>query len=362
MTDSPTGAASSSQLGLDRRAFLRRGMTLAGGAVALGAAPAWLAGCTKSSTASTSSSTTAAVPAKVSSLTYQLSWLETSEFGGTYLANDRGYYRANNLNVTILPGGPNVSVAPALASGTADVGSDNADGVARARLNGAPLKIIAARFQKNPFCIMSRADKPLRSPQEMVGKKIGVAQANQTAFDLMCKINNIDESKIHIVPVQFDPTPVAAGEVDGQIVFVINEPGQLKTKGVDTANFLLADFGYSIFADVYSATDDTIAKKADVLAAFLRAERKGWADDLADPTAGANASLNTYGKSLGNNSQQQLLESQALKDLMVTPTTTAKGLFYMDPADIARNIATLKTAGIDVSASDLFTDKILNML
>jgi ABC-type nitrate/sulfonate/bicarbonate transport system substrate-binding protein len=361
MTDFPSGSALPSGRTLDRRAFLRGGMTVAGGALALGVAPSLLAACSKSSTTGTASPS-ATAGSKVSALTYQLSWLETSEFGGTYLALDRGYYKANRLDVSILPGGPNVTVAPVVASAKADIGSDNADSVARARLNGAPLKIIGARFQKNPFCIMSRADKPLTSPQQMVGKKIGVAQANQTAFDLLCKINNIDESKINVVPVQFDPTPVATGEVDGQIVFVINEPGQLKTKGVDTTNFLLADFGYNIFADVYSATDDTIAKKPEVLAEFLRAERKGWADDLADPTVGANASLNNYGKSLGNNAQQQLIESQALSGLMVTPTTTAKGLFYMDPADIAKNIATLKTAGIDISASDLFTDKILAML
>ena len=44
---------------------------------------------------------------------------------------------------------------------------------------------------------------------------------------------------------------------------------------------------------------------------------------------------------------------------MVTPATTAKGLLYMDPSDIAKNIDTLKLAGVDVSSADLFTDEIL---
>jgi hypothetical protein len=51
--------------------------------------------------------------------------------------------------------------------------------------------------------------------------------------------------------------------------------------------------------------------------------------------------------------------SERLESVMVTPSTEAGGLLFMDPADIAKNIDTLKVAGLDVSSADLFTDEIL---
>jgi ABC-type nitrate/sulfonate/bicarbonate transport system substrate-binding protein len=196
----------------------------------------------------------------------------------------------------------------------------------------------------------------------MVGKKIGVAALNETAFSLLLKINNIDPSSVDVVPVQFDPAPVVNGEVDGQVVFVINEPTQLEAKGIATHTFLFADFGYAVFSGVYFAKTETVEKNADMLAGFLRSERLGWEANVADPTIGTDLTVNVFGKDQGFDRAQQLLESQTLAQIMVTPDTDTDGLLTLPRALIDNNVTTLAANGIDVTAEQLFTTKILDMI
>lgn len=290
-------------------------------------------------------------------MTFQLSWLPTTEFAGTWLALSKGYFTAEGIDLAWLPGGPNASPATIVASGKAEVGMLNADAIATARLQGAPIKIVGALLQKSPFCILSKAETPINSPQDMIGKKIGVAAANETAFDVMLSLNKIEKSRLTIVPVQFDPAPVANGEVDGQIVYVTNEPPTLEARGIKTHTFLLADFGFSVLSDCFFATEQTIAEKPDLLAGFLSATRKGWLDNIADPQPGTDLAVGTYGKDQGLDAAQQLGESKAMNSLIVTPEVT-KPIDLPDAA-MSTTVETLKKVGITITAQDLFTKEIL---
>ena len=336
---------------LSRRSLLKGGLGL--GAIALGG-PTLLTACSGSSTSVAADGTT--------TIDYQLSWLPTTEHSGSWIASDTGLYANNKLKVGFLNGGPNISPDTVVMSGKAAVGGSNADVVANAITQGADLKVFGTRFQKSPFCILSLAETPINSPQEMVGKKIGVAALNETSFNLLLQINNIDPDSIEVVPVQFDPAPVVNKEVDGQVVFVINEPTQLEAKGIATNTFLFADFGYAVFSGVYFAKTETVERNPEMLAGFLRAERLGWEANVADPALGTDLTLNVFGKDQGFDRAQQLLESQTLPQIMVTPDTDAGGLLTLPPALIEKNIATLSANEIDVTTEQLFTTKILDMI
>ncbi|MGE0879391.1 MAG: ABC transporter substrate-binding protein [Acidimicrobiia bacterium] len=364
---------------LDRRTLLRRGVYTVGGLAALGPLSALLAACGDDSTASdttaaaagttaggtTAAGTTAGGATTAGTLTkiaYQLSWLPTVEHCGTYIAIEQGMFKALGLDVSVLPGGPNKQTVATVVGGNAQVGGDGSDNIGNGRAQGAKIKIFGARLQKSPLCIMSLASNPIKTPQELIGKKIGVAQGNLTPYEVFLKRAGIDGSKITVVPVQFDPSPTANGEVQGQVVFAINEPAQLKVKGVDTNVMLFADFGFSIFAGCYFATEDTIKNRKKDLVAFLKGERQGFDANLKDPSLGTKYTIEKYGKDIGLDPKQQQFMSESLASVMSTPTTQSKGLLYMDPSDIAKNIDTLKVAGINVSSADLFTDEILSAM
>ncbi|MDY7100354.1 MAG: ABC transporter substrate-binding protein [Actinomycetota bacterium] len=355
----------------NRRLFLRRGAATAGLVAGAGSLSALLGACggddddtatTTTAGDGTSPSTTAAGGGELTTMSYQLSWLPTVEHAGTWLALENGYYTEGGLDVTPVPGGPNVATTANVVSGSALVGADGSDNVGQAVLEGAPLKVFGARLQKNPLCIMSLAESPITTPQELIGKTIGVAQGNQVPWQIFLALNEIDESEIDVVPVQFDPGPTANGEVEGQVVFSINEPAQLATQGIETTTMLFADFGYAIYAGCYFATEETIANQADVLAAFLGAERRGFEDVLADPALAAQLTVETYGADQGFDLDQQTNQAGLLETVMVTPATEAGGLLAMSEEDIAANVETLGVAGVEVTAEQLFTTEILDML
>jgi ABC-type nitrate/sulfonate/bicarbonate transport system substrate-binding protein len=354
--------------GLDRRRFLIRGLQ-AGGLAAV-AGPV-LAACSSSSSssASTAASSSALASGSASSsamadlgaLSYRLSWIKNVEFAGSYIADTKGYYKAEGFSsVNLIAGGASATPMEAdVATGKAIFGVSSPDITGAAILKGAPLKIIGAQYQKNPFAIMSMAKTPIKTAKDMYGKKIGVQVANTSVWDAFIKAAGLDASKIKVVPVQFDPLPLTQGTVDGWFSFITNEPNELRSKGFDVTTFLLADQGYPLVSETYFTTTETISAKPDVVKAFLTAEIKGWKDNIADPALGAQLTVNVYGKGLGLTIPEQTLESKSESELILTPDTQTNGLFTVTPALIEANLKTLAIGGLKLTADQLFDLSIL---
>lgn len=302
---------------------------------------------------STTASSSGSATKSLGSAGLQLDWIEDIEFAGSYIAKTNGYYTANGLDVTLMAGGPTTSVEPIVVSGKALVGISGPDITSQAINNGAQLTIIGASMQKAPQAIMSLAKSPILNPQGMIGKKIGVQAGNLIAFNAFLTLNKIPASQVTIVPVQFDPSPLAAGTVDGWYSFITNEPFLLAAKGVATHTFLMYDYGYRLYSGTYcvltsSLQDDT--KRAQIKA-LMTGEILGWEKAFADPSLAADLTVNVYGKTNGLDVPTQTKELAAYEPLYKTSVTTAHGLMWMDATDIAQNVATLGLLGIKSTAS-----------
>lgn len=353
---------------IGRRHFLRLG-AVGAGVIGTGGLSALLEACGSSSKTASSSTTAASggsassvAPGKYGTISFQLSWIENDEFSGEYLAQTRGYYTAQGFQaVNLLAGGPNVTQDAVVASGKAFAGISSPDITAAAINQGADLIIVGAQYQKNPFAIMSLASSPIRNPQEMIGKKIGVQSTNQAVWNSFLKANNISPSKIDEVPVQDDPTPLTTHTVDGWFSFITNEPNLLKVKGFNTYTFLLNDYHYPLVSETYMVQRSALTgTNRDKLKAFLRAEIMGWHDSIADPAAGPHLAVTKYGKTLGLQQNEQTLESIAQNKLILTPETMTNGIFTISPQSIANSIHTLGLGGIKITASKLFDTSVID--
>ncbi len=336
---------------MDRRSFLR----LSTGAAGLAVASPLLAACGGSSSSKTSSSGT-----ELAQLTYQLSWIKNFQFAGEYIADSKGYYKANGLQVNLLSGGPNVGVDAIVQAGKALVGQSSPDFTANALARGAQIKIIGANYQKSPFCIMSLGKKPINEPADLIGKKIGIQSTNEVAWGAFLKLAGIDPSKLTKVPVQFDVAPLASGQVDGFWGYSNDDVIHLQEKDVDVKAMLLADHGYKLPTATYSVRADSLtdkAKRAQIVS-FLKADIKGWQDAVADPALGAKLTVDTYGKGQDLDLETQRLSAAATNQLMVTADTKAHGLMWMTPELTDAAVATLAAGGIKADKS-MFTNEIL---
>jgi ABC-type nitrate/sulfonate/bicarbonate transport system substrate-binding protein len=327
-------------------------------AVASIAAAALLAGCSSTGGSGNGSG-------GVKQLTFQTSWVPSVQFSGSYLADSEGYYKKEGLAVKFLPGGPDVDPLAVVAAGKADIGLSNADFVARANAQGAGLVMIAAGFQQDPFTILSSPDKPLKKPQDMIGKKIGVPSADDALWQAFLKINKIDASKVTEVPVGFDVAPLVSGEVDGLLSFYTEQPTSYKeATGKEGVNMLVGDYGLNVYAQVYAVRKDDLADaaKRKEIEAFMKAELKGWNDYVKDPQKAVDITVNDYAKDGGLNAAQQLAQAKLQLDLLVTPETKKNGLLWISQDGIKQNLKTFDALGIKGATKSIFDTSIQSKL
>ncbi|GIG28205.1 ABC transporter substrate-binding protein [Cellulomonas marina] len=304
-------------------------------------------------------------PADLGPLTVQLSWIKNAEFAGEFFADSKGYYTDAGFSEVTLNAGPGATESIVL-SGGADFGLSNAVSVGQVVAEEeAPLKIVGTTFQKNPFTILSLADAgDIATPEDLVGKRIGVqAGPNEALFDALLAVNDIDPADVTKVPVEYDPSPLVNGEVDGFLAYVTNEAITVESEGHTVTNLLFADNGLPFVAESVVTTDQMIAESPEKVKAFLEAEIRGWKDAVADPEEGARLAVEEYGTDLdldlAKEVQQATIQAETL---IVTEETDANGLFTISDDLIEQNLATLAAAGIDVEADDLFDLSLLTEL
>jgi ABC-type nitrate/sulfonate/bicarbonate transport system substrate-binding protein len=342
--------------GLDRRSFLRIG---GWSALGLTAAPL-IAACSSSkpsTKAATGGGSTSAAAANYGALSIQLSWIKNIEFAGEFFADSKGYYTSAGFStVNLIAGGSaGTSAEAAVATGKALVGLSSVDVTAPAILKGAKLKTIGSTYQKNPFCILSLTKNAIKTPQDMIGKKIGVqAGGNTTIFKGLLQANGIKLSQVKLVPVQYDPTVATTGAVDGYMAYITNEPLLLRAKGFDISTFLFADYGLVLSAETIVVTEDSIKNDRDKLKAVLLAEIKGWTDAVASPTQSATYAVTDYGKDQKLAQAEQVNEAIAQNGIIVTPDSIKNGIFTISDELVAANIKALGLTGVTITADQLF--------
>ncbi|MDJ1113962.1 ABC transporter substrate-binding protein [Microbacterium dauci] len=304
------------------------------------------------------------------SVSIQYSWIKNEEFAGEFYAYDKGYYEDAGFSEVTGIAGPDTGVAK-LLSGTVQFAlSDAASVGAAVAEEDAPLKIIGATFQKNPFTILSLADGGnIATPEDLKGKRIGVQDSNASVFAALLAANGIDESELEIVPVDFDPTPLMNGEVDGFMAYLTNEAITVEMAGFDVTNLAYAENGLPYVAETFTVTDQYLAENPDLIKAFLTAEIKGWADTFTEPiddtvamviehyNESAAAGDLTFGE-LDPAKVQAGIEAQAL--LISTEETEANGLFTISDELKKQTLASLATSGWELEADQLFDTTIID--
>jgi len=346
---------------LDRRSFLKSSAFGAAGFTLLSSG--LLVACSSDSDDTASSGSGGA--SDFGTLDLQLSWIKNAEFAGHYIADTNGYYAdAGFSGVNLIAGGAGSPADSVVSAGKALVGIAAPDLTASAIIaqkeQGAPQNIIiGAEFQKNPFCITSLADNPILTPEDMIGKKIGVQPTNDVIWSAWLKGLGIPEDEIEKVVVQFDPTPLTVGEVDGWMSFIINEPIVLELKGFPVENLLLNDYGYPMFSETYTVKADNLEKERDKLKAFLVGAIKGWRGNIEDPAEGGRLAVEVYGKDLDLDPEAAPLESLAANELILTEDTKASGILTMSQALIDESLATLALGGIEIDQDELFDTSLL---
>ena len=273
-----------------------------------------------------------AAPARV---LVQYDWLMGNGQIGDIVALKKGFYEAAGLDVAFSPGGPNAATVPPVVTGQAALGqfSDSAQ-LLLARSAGIPIKIIACGFRQAPFAFYSLPRAPIRTVQDMIGKRIGIQPTARFVLDAILAKNKIDPSSMEITNIGFDMTPLVAGQVDAVTGWITNTQA-LAVIGPERIDLTMQEAGMPSYANVYFATDDALTEHADTLESFIAATAKGWGWSHANPKEAVDVTVDAYPQLDRATEQATMAKIMALS---FDADTAKNGWGWFDPASVGEQI------------------------
>ena len=219
-------------------------------------------------------------------LTLQLKWVTQAQFGGYYVALDKGFYDEEGLNVTIKPGGPDIAPTQVLAGGGADVTVEWMPAALAAREKGLPMVNIAQPFKSSGMMLTCRKDAGISSTDDFAGKTLGVwFFGNEFPFlSWMSKLGLSTEggdAGVTVLKQGFNVDPLLQKQAACVSTMTYNEYWQVIDAGLtpdDLMVFKYEDQGVATLEDGLYVLEDSLADPAmeDKLVRFVRASMKGW--------------------------------------------------------------------------------------
>lgn len=249
------------------------------------------------------------------------------------LPQDRGYYRAEGLDVTVEEGAGGLEAITRVATGGYDLGFVDINALIRYRDQNptAPLKPVFMLYNKPPFAIVGRKSRGIAGPKSLEGRKLGAPTAGATydQWPIFAKLNEIDVAKVaveKIAPAVRVPM-LAAGELDATLGYSYRVYVDLKERGVPVDDITLlpmANYGLKLYGGAVIVNSKVAAEKPDAIAAFLRALVKGVQETIRNPAAAVGSVLKR--DDLGKREVELERLRMLIRDNIVTPEVNADGL------------------------------------
>ena len=209
-------------------------------------------------------------------VTMQLGWLGGGNQLGEVAAMQLGYFAEEDQELTIVPGGPNNDGVATVASGHGEVGQvSSSPSLMLAVSQDLPVRCFAISAQKHPYTFFSLAKNPVRTVADMKGKRIGIQATGVVLLRALLMKNGMTLDDVKVVTIGSSMMPIMTDQVDVVTGWVTNTTA-LKVLGPDRVTLRLWDAGVKLYANLYYATPDTLAKHAGIVERFLRASAKGW--------------------------------------------------------------------------------------
>lgn len=249
----------------------------------------------------------------------QLKWYHQFQFAGYYAAEAKGFYAAEGLKVTILEGGQGKAPIEVVLRGDADFGVSDAEVVLR-RLQGQPLVACAAVFQHSPYIILSRRDRGISTPSDLVGKEV-MMEDGQGAVQFLAMLGRegIAQDRVRFRRHSWDLSDLIEGRVDAMSAYAMVEPQMLLQRGVEPAVLRTPDYGIDFYGDTLFTTEALVRARRPEVTAFLRASLRGWEYAMAHPQEIADLILNLGGVQERSLSRDLILrQAQGMKPYILS--------------------------------------------
>ncbi len=284
-------------------------------------------------------------------LTLQLKWVTQAQFAGYYVAEAKGFYDEEGLDLTILAGGPDIAPTQVLAGGGADVIVEWMPAALAAREKGLPLVNIAQPFKASGMMLTCLKESGIETPEtDFAGKTLGVwFSGNEYPFLSWMSTLGLSteggEDGVTVLKQGFNVDPLLQKQAACISTMTYNEYWQVIDAGLtpdDLITFKYEDQGVATLEDGLYALETTLQdeEKVEALAKFVRASMKGWEYAAANPEEAAGIVLDN------DMTGAQTLEHQTRMMTEIAKLTEGSD-GALDQADYQRTVDILMAGGSD---------------
>jgi len=261
------------------------------------------------------------------------------------VAIDKGYFKAEGLDVAVDPATNPIDPITRAASGAYDMGFGDINSLIKFRdANPSnPIKAVFMVYNKPAFSIIARKSREVATPKDLEGKTLGAPLADLAfaQWKIFVQANGIDASKVKIenigIPVR-EPM-LQSGQVDAITGLSFSSFIDLKSMNVpvdDIVVMLMANYGVNLYGNAIIVSPKFAAEKPDAVKGFLRAFVRGLKDTVKDPSTAVDSVIKR------NDLAKKPIELErlrmALKDNIVTPEVKANGYGAVDNDRLAKSI------------------------
>jgi len=299
---------------------------------------------------SLTASMAAGIATAADDVTLQLKWVTQAQFAGYYVALENGFYKDEDLNVTIKPGGPDIAPTQVLAGGGADVTVEWMPAALAAREKGLAMVNIAQPFKSSGMMLTCRKDSGVTSTDDLAGKTLGVwFFGNEFPFlSWMGKLGlstEGGEDGVEVLKQGFNVDPILNGQAACVSTMTYNEYWQVIDAGLtpdDLVTFKYEDEGVATLEDGLYALEENLddPEFSDKMVRFVRASMQGWkwAEENAEKAA---LIVLDYDETGAQTEEHQIRMMGEIAKL------TAGSDGSLVPADYERTVTSLLSGGSD---------------
>ncbi|MFQ5913887.1 MAG: ABC transporter substrate-binding protein [Nitrospinota bacterium] len=286
-------------------------------------------------------------------VSFRLSWLVQAIFSPFYMGLDKGFYKAEGIDLAIQEGRGSSLSAKLVAQKKDAFGISDAGVVIKSIEKGFPIKIFWLHYQQNPMAVLSIKGKGIRGPKDLIGKKVaGSARASFTIlFPSLLKRNGIDPSKVEVFNTNppFHPL-VLGGKVDAMLGYWMDNKPKLEEFGVEVEVVKYYDWGMNTLSNGLITHVDTLANQPDLVRRFVRATARSWEYARTHIKESIDSLMPRMQKGK-RSTQTKTLEN--MMQILHTKNTQGKPLGWMSPKDWQDTVDNLYQTGLIKSKSPI---------
>jgi NitT/TauT family transport system substrate-binding protein len=222
-------------------------------------------------------------------VSFATNWVAEAEHGGFYQALADGTYRKHGLDVTIVPGGPQVNNRILLPVGKIDFYlSANTLQSFDAVEQNIPTVVVAAMFQKDPQVLIAHPDRGINDLKDLKGLVLYISKEGMASYYQWLKADyGMVDAQVR--PYTFNPQPFLADRNSIMQGYVTSEPYAIeKQTRAKPKIFLIADYGFNSYSTLIETRRDLVERKPDLVQRFVDASIIGWYNYVYNDNAPAN--------------------------------------------------------------------------